>query len=199
MLLNTRWWPICHGQIHTMKKLNQNIFCLKYPSSKGFFDLWNVRNRLKIFWKCHKDSLMTKRHCKGDTVEDKVVDNFPWKNLKTKTSSLKFSSSRGFFGLRNTRNRLKLFREGYKGSIISKRHCKGDKLEFFNGAKWSATMFCLAINSTHHQSFNQSINQSIIQSINQFISWSIESDWPNWISWGKTSFTRSVNMDAVPM
>ena len=158
-----------------MKKLNKNIFSLKLSSSKGFFDLWNVRNWLKIFWKHYKGSLMTKRQSKGDTVELKVEANLPWtdsyEKLKKNNSSLKFSLSKGFFNLWNARNRLKLFREGYKGSIISNRHCKGDKLKLFNGEKRSEMqpILCLAVCSTRHQSFNYSINQSINLLINQSI------------------------------
>ncbi len=38
-------------------------------------------------------------------------------------------TSKGLFGLLNVRNRLKILKEHYKASFISKTHCKGDIVE----------------------------------------------------------------------
>ena len=43
--LNTGWWPICHGQIHT-EKLKQKYFKLKIIIIKGFF--WSLKHEESI-------------------------------------------------------------------------------------------------------------------------------------------------------
>ena len=55
------------------KNLNKNVLSLKLSST-----VLNVGNRLKIIWKHFKGSLMTKKHCKGDTVELSVEANLLW-------------------------------------------------------------------------------------------------------------------------
>ena len=62
------------GPIH-IKNLKKNLLTLKLFASKGFFDLRNVRNRSKIFWKHYKASFTSKTRCKGDTVHSEVVVN----------------------------------------------------------------------------------------------------------------------------
>ena len=51
------------------------------------------------------------------------------KNLKKNIPTLKLFTSKGFFGLQNARNRLKILWEHYKASFTSKTRCKGDIVE----------------------------------------------------------------------
>ena len=60
------------------KELNKNTISLKLSLSRRCCDLQSTRNRFIIFWERYKGSLTTKKHCIGDTVEHKVVANFPW-------------------------------------------------------------------------------------------------------------------------
>ena len=62
------------GPIH-IKNLKKNLLTLKLFASKGFFDLRNMQNRSKIFWKRLKASFTSKMCCKGDTVKGEVMVN----------------------------------------------------------------------------------------------------------------------------
>ena len=90
--LRTHRWPLglvfdstvrWYGQI-LMEKLIKNILSLKLLLSKRFFVLWNVKNWLKIFWKCYEGSLIMNGYCKDDIVERNVVANLPgiyWRKM----------------------------------------------------------------------------------------------------------------------
>ena len=52
-----------------------------------------------------------------------------YKKSKKNIPTLKLFTSKGFFGLQNARNRLKILWEHYKASFTSKTRCKGDIVE----------------------------------------------------------------------
>ena len=71
-----------------------------------------------------------KRHYIDDTVEHKLVANFPRTEFDEKITKNIFSLlSKRFFILCNVRNWLEIFMKCNEVSLITKRHCEGDIVE----------------------------------------------------------------------
>ena len=122
-------WPGSTPAIFIRNNGLENAFLIEVESrkSQNFISFFpGIKRKVVYYWN-HGFELGARRKAAcslspidsiSPTVEHNVAANL---NLNKNISSLKLSSSKGFYALQNARNWLKLFRESHKGSILSKR------------------------------------------------------------------------------